>query len=686
MIENDILRLFDHGKFILFKWTNRDNWPVEFVSSNTKEILDYDKELFLSGKIKYASIIHKDDIETIFEEVAINSKNEEIDSFIHKPYRIKKANGEYIWVYDSTSIVRDLDGDITHYIGYIADISDTIDLQKNLQLFENIFENAHDGILITDEKNKILSVNNAFKQITGYSQEDVVGMKPSILSSGKHNKIFYKYMWDSLLNKGYYKGEIQNRHKNGELFYESISISVIFDHNKNPQKFVAFIQDVTKDRLTQKKLEFLAHYDPLTTLPNKLMLDTSIGNLILQHKIKPIRFALLYLDLDNFKMVNDSLGHKVGDQLLVCIAEELKLNVKRADTIARQGGDEFYILINNYHTKDELTLIVENIYLSLKGAFNVQENSIHTTFSMGIALFPEDATTQTGLYKSVDMAMFKAKELGKNSYSFCTKDMHDDIKEKQILSHNLRSAIVNNEIYLNFQPQYNLKTSSIKSVEVLARWKNSELGIVPPYKFISVAEESGMILEIGNYIFEKACFELKTLEEKGFDDLSFSINISAIEFQQSNFIQRCKNTVTKLKLSPHKIVLELTESVLINDVEYSQSIINELREFGFRFSIDDFGTGYSSLAYLKNFSTDELKIDLSFIRELKDKGNEAIVKAILSLGESFDMKVVAEGVEEEYQLEFLREHNCDIIQGYYYSKPITIQELEPFIKKINSEK
>jgi len=678
---DDLKELLQNSDFMLFKWKNIDSWLVESVSINIRKILGYSAKEFSEKDISFTDLIHSEDVFRVKDELK-QTIFENKSSCLHRPYRLRMMKGEYLWVHGSTRIVRNSFGEISHFIGYISDITFHKECEKKHDLYSSIFLNTSEGILITDGQRNITSVNPAFQKITKYPDEEILGKNPKILSSGRHDKVFYNQMWEALNNKGEWQGKLWNKRYNGEEYASWTSINVIYDRHGVIQHYVAFFSDITDITKANEKILHQARHDLLTGLPNRLFFQDRIEQAMVHSNRTKTKFTLLFLDLDNFKNINDSLGHKVGDALLEKIASKLIEVIREEDTVCRQGGDEFLILINDLHKVKYLHKVISKILRVTNSGFSIDNESIFTSFSIGVAIYPDNGETFDTLLQHADIAMYQAKRSGKNTYNFFDSKMDEKVKRSHLLQSHLSTAIEHNELYLAYQPQYDIDKNKIIGIEALLRWKNPQLGQVTPLEFIPIAEECGMIQEIGEFVIRQSCKMLKSLKEKGVNDITLAINISAVQFHRSSFVKNLIETISEIGIKASSIELELTESILIKDSEQSIKTIQELKKFGFKLSIDDFGTGYSSLSYLKRFPADTLKIDCSFVHNIMYDINDLnIIDAIIGLGKTFGMNVVAEGIESQKQLELLKNHKCHIAQGYHLCVPLNESELVQHVEK-----
>ena len=552
---------------------------------------------------------------------------------------------------------------------------------KGLALFAKVVENSEEAIIISDAENIILSVNKAFTKITGYAPEEVVGQNPKLLSSGRHEPEFYLDMWHSIRNNGHWQGEIWNRRKTGEIYPEWISISTVRDPKGRIVNHVAIFTDITKRKMAEERINHLANYDPLTGLANRNLLQDRLSQAIAHAHRHSESLALLFLDLDHFKIVNDSLGHHIGDRLLKSVSERLLDCVREEDTVARQGGDEFIIILTEISRQEDVTLIVNKILHALSLPFYFDNHEIFVSVSVGIALYPRDGVDENVLMKNADSALYRAKEEGRSCYQFYTPEMNAHASKRLELENGLRRALEQDEFMLHYQPQVDLHSGEIVGVEALVRWQHPEKGMVPPSEFIPVMEETGMIVPLGKWILRTACTQARAWLDQGFD-LKVSVNLSARQFKGQDFVTVAREILDDTGIAGKYVDLELTESILIEQSEPIYGILQQIKALDIQLSVDDFGTGYSSLSYLKLFPIDKIKIDQSFVRDISvDMEDTAIVEAIIAMAHSLRLKVIAEGVETAAQLAFLASHRCDEIQGYYFSKPLPEQEVTAMLQQ-----
>ncbi|ALF12087.1 diguanylate cyclase [Parageobacillus thermoglucosidasius] len=558
-----------------------------------------------------------------------------------------------------------------------------IDVHTFAGIAKNILEYSSESMIVTDAQNRILFVNPAFEIVTGYSADEVIGKNPRILQSGMHDKSFYEKMWNALNQYGVWKGEIWNKRKDGELYLEWLTISAVKDQQGNVTNYVAIFSDITEHKRNMEQLTKLALYDPLTNVPNRYLFEKRLESIIRMSKKHNQSFALLFLDLDRFKNINDTLGHHMGDMLLKETAQRLNGMLRKQDTIARFGGDEFVIILPNLKHIREAVYMAENIIESLKRPFNVNHQEVYISTSIGISVYPYDGTDKETLIRMADRAMYQAKTNGRNQFVLYHDGMNNNGRHLFQLETALRKAFDLGEFALYYQPQVDMKTKQIRAVEALIRWNHHEKGVISPGQFIPLAEESGLITPISDWIIMQACEDLKQLQWQ-FPYVKMSINISPIYFQQIDFLEKLQKTIESVNVNPRSLELELTESAIMPHADQSVGRLTTLKTMGISIAIDDFGTGFSSLSYLHRFPIDVLKIDQSFIKQLSQYQEDlAIVKAIIMMAHSLQIQVVAEGVETEKQYQILEEQRCDFVQGYYVSNPLTIGELYEFLDMWN---
>jgi two-component system CheB/CheR fusion protein len=564
-----------------------------------------------------------------------------------------------------------------------SDITARVQAESQLRLAARVFDRSSEGIVVTDPKKQILTINEAFSNITGYSAEEVIGKLPTFLSSGLQDNAFYDVMWSSIHSQGWWQGEILNRRKSGDIYPEWLTINAIRDHAGKTANYVAIFSDITIVKESQRRIEFLATHDALTELPNRLLFLDRVRQAIARGERGNYLFAVVFIDLDDFKVVNDSLGHAAGDALLKEVAILLRSLVRAVDTVARFGGDEFALLLESTSIT-EVESTARRLCAAISRSIYLGDQMAHVGASVGIAVFPEDSKDAEILLKHADTAMYEAKAKGKSAYQFFTKRMMEQADLRLRMENGLRLALDKSELALEFQPQIDLASGRLIGAEALCRWSDPELGTIGPAHFIPLAEKCGLIEKLGEWVANCACMQMKRWLDNGFFLPHLSINVSIEQFRRGNVLSMMQRLVALYQLPPGKIMLEITESTLADDNQLLKDSFLSLKEMGLKISIDDFGTGYSSLARLKSYPIDELKIDRSFVDDITEQGHDRVIaQTIIAMSRTLGFTVVAEGVETEEQLGILRELNCDIVQGYLISKPISADELlEKFADKI----
>lgn len=589
------------------------------------------------------------------------------------------ADGQQVFFETLKTPFKNEFGETIGVLSMSRDISRQHETEKELRLASLVFNNSNEGIIITDQENVIITVNPAFTAMTGFSVEEAVGKNPSILSSGIHDQFFYEQMWTQLEQQGFWSGEVQNRRKNGETYPQWLSISRVENTQQQTYNYVAIMSDISKYREAEEQINFLAHHDVLTRLPNRALLKDRIGQALISAERHQQKLALLYLDLDRFKFINDSLGHAIGDKLLVKVAERLTKQVREEDTVCRTGGDEFIILLPDTDA-DGAGHVAQKLVENITTLFEIDGNQLFVTLSIGISVYPDNGEDAESLNKHADTAMYRAKQAGRNQYQFFTAEMHSQIVYKLELEHALRFALDRSELSLVYQPLLDIKLNKITGAEALLRWKHPDLGMISPLDLIPIAEETGMINPIGQWILHTAIAQCKQWIEAD-HDLVIAINLSAVQFNNPLLVSMITSILDEYQFPANNLELEITESVAMINIDLTIKQLKALAEAGIRLSLDDFGTGYSSLNYLKKFPIDKLKIDQSFVFDmLVDEDDAAIVDAVITLARSLGLKTLAEGVETLEHLQSLRNKGCDFMQGFLFSRPVPAEQ---FISLLN---
>jgi len=554
---------------------------------------------------------------------------------------------------------------------------------EELKISAKLFENSHDANIITDSNINIIRTNKAFTKITGYTAKEVVNKKPDIIKSGYHPQKFYDDMWRTIYREGSWKGEVWNKKKDGTTFITAASMVSVKDDKGKIVYFIGTFHDISQKKKTENKLRYLALYDPLTGLPNRSFFQDSLKDILVASSRSNSQVALLFLDLDRFKKVNDSLGHQVGDKLLIEVGKRLRKCVRTSDTVSRLGGDEFTVILKDITDLKAVALVAQKILAVVSKGYFIEQKEFSITISIGISIFPSDGMDSTSLVKNADSAMFKAKEEGKNRYSFYTQELSIIANSRLEIENNLKKAISNKEFLVYYQPKISTATGKIVGMEALVRWNHPTKGLVLPDSFMSVAQDMGIIGEIDRFVLEVACIDTKQWISQGFN-LLLSVNISGSELNESNYVEKVLAIVKETAINTRYLELEITESFFVKFQKKQTQILNDLRKNGVRLSIDDFGTGYASFSYLKNIPVDTLKVDRSFIADINSNKNDKILVAnIITMAHDLGLKVVAEGVEEQSQYDFLKKKHCDEIQGYLFSKAVDKYEFSQLLKKLS---
>lgn len=676
-IEEERKRLFNildlsHNEIYLF---DVQSLTYEYVNRGAYKSLGYNNsEMISMTPMDIISDIDEIEFKNTLQSLIKKKKEKIIFETFHK----RKDQTCYVVEYN-VQLIKLNNEDI--FLAMVSDITERKHNEEQLKLAMKVFEHTIEGIVITDDQGTIQSINPAFEEITGYTNKEAIGENPRMLKSDRHAPEFYKKLWDSLITEGKWEGEIWNRRKDGEAYPEWLTINAIYDSQGKVVQYVGVFNDITEIKLKEDQIVYQAYHDPLTGLPNRFLFMDRLELAMAHSQRYHHQLAVMFLDLDRFKIINDSLGHIIGDKLLAKVAKLLINSIREEDTVARMGGDEFTIIIPEIHRPQDVIVTATRIMEKFKKPLIIDSHELFITSSIGISIFPEDGGSAKTLLKNADMAMYQAKQEGRNSYRFFTKELNKKADDILKMEHRIRKAINKNEFFVLYQPQYEMETGKIIGVEALIRWNDPDKGIMSPNDFLPIAEETGFISSMGLQVFQQACKDYKIWMEQGIAPEFLSINLSAKQFSQKDHMAALDKMVKQNGMNPHNIILEITEHSILQYFAGAIKTMQLLKDKGYRLAIDDFGTGYSSLSYLREFPVDIIKIDQSFVQNIStDPRSAALAMAIIIIGHSLDLSIIAEGVETKDQLDFLKQNTCNYFQGFLCSYPSTAKEIIPILK------
>ncbi|OOZ24438.1 hypothetical protein BOW35_00705 [Solemya velum gill symbiont] len=660
-------------------------------SQRWNEILGYADGEFPETGAAVFKAIHPQDVKSVTKGVR-QYMREGGDSSYTADFRMRTKSGDWKWVAARGKIVaRDAQGNPVRIIGTHTDISDRKLAEEQMRIAASAFE-SQQGMMITDEQKRILQVNHAFIKMSGYSEAEILGRTPRMFKSGRHDGVFYKEMWETISQNGYWHGEIWDKRKNGDIFPKWLSITAVANSDGKVTHYVGVHTDITERKNAEQKIESLAFFDQLTGLPNRTLLLDRLKQLIAVSMRNSQYSAMLMIDLDHFKNLNDTLGHDKGDIFLAQVARRLEDCTRAIDTVARLGGDEFIIILpelspDKKRAADPAEKVTEKILEALNQDYKLDGNSHHSSASIGVCLFGTESITTEDLMKQADLAMYKSKSAGRNAISFYDPEMQSSVLKRTALEKDLRNAIEQQQFTLQYQPQVDIN-GRITGAEALLRWLCPGRGAVSPRKFIPLAEETRLIIPVGEWVLETACAQLAVWAKRAdMSHLKIAINVSPIQFAKADFVEQVLSTVKNTGIKPDRLKLELTESHLLHNIEDIISKMQVLGDAGISFSLDDFGTGYSSLSYLKRLPLWQLKIDKSFVRDILTEPNDAeIAKTIVALANSLGLEVIAEGVETDSQQASLAKLGCYHYQGYLLSRSLPIKEFDAWCHEWSGNK
>ena len=671
---------------MVYRCRNDEHWTMEFVSNGCYHLTGYrPEELLHNSHLSYKELEHPEDRARVREEITA-ALLENRRFFVE--YRIQCRDGEIKWVWERGVGIHDEAGNVITLEGFVENVTErklsTQALQQAERSFRSIFENATEGIFQTSPDGRYLNVNPALAAIYGFSSgaeliASIGDIQHQIYTDPSRRAEFMRLMRESGVVTNFVS---EIRRKDGDDIWISENARAVQDEAGNLLFYEGTVEDVTETKLNQEKLEHLANHDPVTGLPNRLLMNDRLRQMMLSAQRSKSIVAVALVDLDHFKLINDTFGHNRGDQLLQTMSHRMLACVREADTVVRLGGDEFVLLLSGAGRGEAMSQVVQRVLQTIARPSQIEGRELSVSCSVGVSIFPRDGRDVQTLLKNADTAMYKAKELGRNNFQFYSPEMNTVITERLEMQSALRSAVEHKQFALLYQPKVDLVTGQIAGMEALLRVKgeNGELSL--PENFITLAEESGLIVQIGEWVMREACNFNKSLQERGLPPMRVAINLSARQLTRYDLVRAVEQALQHAELSAEYLELELTESMVMHDPEGVIATLAQLQALGIQLSIDDFGTGYSSLSYLKRFPVASLKIDQSFVRELgQDENAAAIVKAIVSLGHSLDMKVIAEGVETEKQMSFLLENRCDAMQGFLFSRPLSAGEFALLVER-----
>jgi diguanylate cyclase (GGDEF)-like protein/PAS domain S-box-containing protein len=612
-------------------------------------------------------------------ERLLRSREEMLKGGTHvAEWSLRRKDGTFVQVEVSARILSD-----GRWQGFVRDISERKAAEVELRLAANVFNSTLEAILVTDDKRRVIAVNQAYTKMTGYERNEVLGQSPKLHASGRHDDAFYREMWGTLESTDQWQGELWNRRKNGELFPAWENVSVVRDHDGRIVHFVSVMADISAIKSGEKALNHLAHHDALTGVANRAVFKSNLPHTLERAKRHKQRVALLYVDLDRFKVVNDTLGHTAGDELLQTIAGRLMRGVRSEDLVARLGGDEFVVVLEEIADADNAAAIARKLLATMTEPVTLKDGEVSTTASIGISMFPDDAENATDLTRAADAAMYRAKNRGRNSIEFAASELTTRVKERVALETALQQAIARDQLTLFYQPQIDVQTGQIMGLEVQLRWQHPERGTLLPADFVGLAEESSLIDALGSWLVRRVFLQASAWRGARLPALRISINISGRQVLYDHIAETLRDAMERAGLKPGDVCMELeiSEKVLLSG-EPVANAVRRLRELGCRIAIDDFGTGYSSLLQLKRLGVDTLRIDRAFLRGVpNDPEHNAITIAIIAVAHSLGMEVVAEGLETVEQLEYLRQQECDYAQGFLISDAVSADEIERLVRK-----
>ncbi|PSW07182.1 GGDEF domain-containing phosphodiesterase [Photobacterium lipolyticum] len=655
-----------------------DAFVATYVSDRVHQQMGYSRQDCLNNPEFWVKNIHPDDREAVLAGMPELFEN---DHHIHE-YRFRHKDGHYYWVRDELTLVKDAQGCPVEIVGVWIDITDRKQLEESRRLAAAVFDNANEAIMVTDSQFRISAVNQEFEALTGYSEREMLGQMPRALSSDYHDVSFYRAIDNGLKRNGKWQGEIWSKRKNGDLFPGWLSITAIRDDKEQVTEHVALLSDMTTRKQDEQKIWYQANFDLLTGLPNRHLFTDRLHCAFSQSARQNKKVGLLFIDLDRFKWINDSLGHQTGDRLLQCVAKRLTSCVRNEDTVARFGCDEFTVILLDLTTAEEAEIIAQKCLDVLARPFLIDKQEIYITASIGLNNYPDAADDAGTALRNADIAMCQAKDDGRNRYRCYTQDILPQIESRLLMERELRQAFENKQFVVYFQPVINLKLGKGVGVEALIRWQHPERGIIPPAEFIQLAEETGLIIPIGEWVLKRSLDQVKSWLARGIPVSKLSVNVSGVQLKDARFVDKLNQMLISSQFPANKLILEITESILLKASEEVSNRLQAIKASNINIALDDFGTGYSSITYLKSFPVDVLKIDRSLVTGINASSDDAaIVEAITVMAHRLGIEVTAEGVERNEQKLLLESIGCDCGQGYYWSKPLPAAAFEAWLAR-----
>lgn len=677
--KNQLLNIINAAK--LGYWNINHEMGKFTVNDEWLKILGLPLEDGTNYTNSWKNLVHPNDIETLdlaYETLSPTNKTISVE------FRMKHTNGEWIWVQSSGAGIKfDKDSQKSLQIcGVHQNITKRKNIENEIKLAANVFTFARESIVITDADAIIIKANDTFSQVTGYNSNEAIGLNPNILQSGRHSPEFYAEMWKGLLNEGHWSGEVWNRRKNGEVYAEMKTINAVYDDQGSIIHYISLGNDITPMKEHQKQLEHIAHYDILTNLPNRALLSDRLSQSILQCNRHSQLLAVVFLDLDGFKAVNDTHGHDMGDQLLITLAGHMKEALREGDSLARIGGDEFVAVLTNLTTPDDCKPILKRLLRATSEPTTIGDTVIKVSASIGATVYPHDNVDADQLMRHADQAMYVAKGLGKNRYHLFDTAQDEAVRIHRESLEAIRSALDNDQFVLYYQPKVNMKIGSVIGLEALIRWQHPTRGLLNPIDFLPIIENNPISIEIGEWVIDTVLNQISLWQKNEFNiPLTTSVNIAAVQLQQTDFSDKlAKMLAAHPDVAPHLLELEVLETSALENIKHVSKTMNACSKLGVKFSLDDFGTGYSSLTYLRRLPANVIKIDQSFVRDmLHDTDDLAIVESIIALAKSFKREVIAEGAETTEHGAALLKLGCDLAQGYGIATPMPVSEVQPWV-------